>query len=293
MKKTPTTQALHTAALTGLLSLALLSPTTAADFTGSLKGVTITDAQATNKAPTAAFTYTVSGQTVTFNAGDSSDSDGTITEYKWDFGDGSSGTGQNATHSYASYGEYSATLTVADNGKAVSLLQKKIMYGAPAQLIGNSNIGLTTMGDSLDHIYIHKLYGKPLINGKLSKYRVTIATDKSATRAITLGLYTHDSNNNKPLKFVPGSDCGWISYTQTAGETFECTPSGDVPITSNTQYWIGVRGKDYASIRGNLSNDLYYDYYLSQSSSWRDVSGLLGETVKKGTASILQVEVIQ
>ena len=124
--KTPTTQALHTAAFTGLLSLALLPPATAADFTGSLKGVTITDAQATNKPPSATFTYTVSGNTVTFDASGSSDSDGTITEYKWDFGDGSQGSGQQAQHTYNVKTTISITLSLIDNNNGVSITRKLI-----------------------------------------------------------------------------------------------------------------------------------------------------------------------
>jgi hypothetical protein len=129
--KTPTTQALHTAALTGLLSLALLSPATAADFTGNLKGVTITDAQATNKPPTAAFTYTVSGQTVTFDASGSSDSDGTIAEYKWDFGDGNTGTGITVSHQYNTLSSFPVTLTVDDEKNAISILQLNIALLPP------------------------------------------------------------------------------------------------------------------------------------------------------------------
>jgi PKD repeat protein len=145
--KTPTTQALHTAALTGLLSLALLSPATAADFTGNLKGVTITDAQATNKPPTAAFTYTFSGQTVTFDASGSSDTDGTITEYKWDFGDGSSGSGAQVQHTYSAKTATPATLTLIDNNKAVSLTQKTILFQEPFNLAVNfqpSNVAIPT-----------------------------------------------------------------------------------------------------------------------------------------------------
>ena len=69
--------------------------------------------------PVASFTYSPSapevGETVTFDAGNSYDPDGEITNYAWDFGDGTNGTGVTATHSYASASPYSVKLTVTDN----------------------------------------------------------------------------------------------------------------------------------------------------------------------------------
>ncbi|MBK7393685.1 MAG: VCBS repeat-containing protein [Chloracidobacterium sp.] len=41
--------------------------------------------------------------------------DRAIVAYNWDFGDGNFGTGVNATHAYAAYGNYTAKLTVTDN----------------------------------------------------------------------------------------------------------------------------------------------------------------------------------
>ncbi len=53
---------------------------------------------------------------ITLDAGGSTDPDGSITEYEWDFGDGSTpGTGKTVTHGYGSTGVYTATLTVTDN----------------------------------------------------------------------------------------------------------------------------------------------------------------------------------
>ncbi|MGW4426605.1 collagenase, partial [Streptosporangium sp. NPDC004631] len=53
----------------------------------------------TNQAPTAAFTSSVSGATVTFTDG-SSDSDGTIASRAWDFGDGTTSTATNPSKTY-------------------------------------------------------------------------------------------------------------------------------------------------------------------------------------------------
>jgi PKD domain/FG-GAP-like repeat len=58
------------------------------------------------------------GQTVTFSSTGSTDPDGTITSFAWDFGDGSSATTATATHAYATAGTFQAKLTVTDNSGA-------------------------------------------------------------------------------------------------------------------------------------------------------------------------------
>ncbi|MDP6156819.1 MAG: PKD domain-containing protein [Candidatus Thermoplasmatota archaeon] len=49
------------------------------------------------------------------DASGSSDLNGSIENYTWDFGDGSSGSGAHVTHSYSEVGTYNITLTVIDN----------------------------------------------------------------------------------------------------------------------------------------------------------------------------------
>ncbi|GAH14381.1 unnamed protein product, partial [marine sediment metagenome] len=55
------------------------------------------------------------GKEITFNGSNSSDLDGTITEWFWDFGDGTNGTGEITSHNYSTPGTYNVTLTVTDN----------------------------------------------------------------------------------------------------------------------------------------------------------------------------------
>ncbi len=49
---------------------------------------------------------------------DASDPDGSITAWQWDFGDGNTSTGRDATYSYKNDGLYTVTLTVTDNDGA-------------------------------------------------------------------------------------------------------------------------------------------------------------------------------
>jgi bacillopeptidase F len=56
------------------------------------------------------------GETLNFGGSGSSDSDGRIVHYAWDFGDGATGNGITVTHSYSVTGSYTVTLTVTDDG---------------------------------------------------------------------------------------------------------------------------------------------------------------------------------
>lgn len=131
---TTPTKVLHTAALT-LLCAAMASPAKAATtFSGSLKQVTITDAQAANKPPVAAFTHSISGNIVTFNAAGSYDQDGSITKYTWNFGDGSFGEGVLVSHQYSSLSSTPVTLTVVDDKNGASITQQTIAASEPKWL---------------------------------------------------------------------------------------------------------------------------------------------------------------
>jgi hypothetical protein len=59
---------------------------------------------------------TSSGErTIAFDGSGSSDPDGPVGSFAWDFGDGATGSGPKADHTYAKPGTYSAKLTVSDN----------------------------------------------------------------------------------------------------------------------------------------------------------------------------------
>ena len=72
-----------------------------------------------NVPPVANFSDSISNLTVNFTDS-STDSDGTIASRTWTFGDGSTSTATNPSHTYAAAGTYSVKLTVTDNGGATN-----------------------------------------------------------------------------------------------------------------------------------------------------------------------------
>ena len=71
---------------------------------------------------------------VNFDSSGSTDPDGTITNYAWDFGDGNTSDQANPSHSYTIPGAYLATLTVTDDGGLATRQQVLIQATAVNQL---------------------------------------------------------------------------------------------------------------------------------------------------------------
>ena len=61
----------------------------------------------------------VTASEVRFDGGGSSDPDGVIARYDWEFGDGATGTGRTTSHVYRKVGAYAVRLTVTDDSGTV------------------------------------------------------------------------------------------------------------------------------------------------------------------------------
>jgi PKD repeat protein len=90
-------------------------------------GTTATSKTVMNKSPIAIFTESAENvdvdEAISFDAAESYDPDGTIVDYSWDFGDGTTGNGITVSHAYSDDGLYLVTLTVTDNDGAAASAQ--------------------------------------------------------------------------------------------------------------------------------------------------------------------------
>lgn len=101
-----------------------------------------------NAAPVAAFTAQCDFLSCALDATTSSDSDGSITSYAWDFGDGTAGTGSTLTHAFDKPGTYTIALTVTDDDAATgSTTVARTVVAAPTASTVSYVGGAVTQGN--------------------------------------------------------------------------------------------------------------------------------------------------
>jgi PKD repeat protein len=178
-------------------SLALL-PNVTVDFTATGGGA--------NAAPTASFSVSANNLAVSVDASASSDSDGTIASYAWDFGDGTTGSGVTASHTYGAGGTYTITLTVTDDGGASSAATRAATVAAPSS--GGSGGGsvlppvAATIAPSPDFTYAPSL---PSAGDTVTFTPVSIVGPAGGyTRAWDFGDGTTGSGFSPTHTFPPG-----------------------------------------------------------------------------------------
>lgn len=85
-----------------------------------------------NRAPTASFSATCTGDTCTFDGSASADADGNVTTYTWDFGDNSAASGAKVEHKYLTYGPFQVKLSVTDDKLASGVSVQNLTVQQPA-----------------------------------------------------------------------------------------------------------------------------------------------------------------
>jgi PKD repeat protein len=137
-----------------------------------------------NTPPLASFTTTCTSLTCAVNGSGSSDSDGTIVSHAWHFGDGTTGSGATASHTYASAGTYSVTLTVTDDVGASSSQSQNVTAVSPAIHVGDLDRAITSEGNTWTAtvtITLHSISHAGVANATVSVSR----NDGSTTSCIT------------------------------------------------------------------------------------------------------------
>jgi len=163
---------------------------------------------ALNSPPAASFTCNPpSGGvplSVSFNASGSYDSDGNIVSYQWSFGDGSSGSGAELTHTYQNAGSFAAKLTVTDNqgGRDTSSKTITVSVGLspPSWIIGTwgcefatnmyeftpNDVIFTTGSTSLSFNSFYRLLADMNDSATSTSYTVIITTSYEGTTATSV-----------------------------------------------------------------------------------------------------------
>ncbi len=166
-------------------------------------------AAAVNQSPVAVISATpATGTTplvVSLNGSQSSDPDGTIVSYAWDFGDGTNGTGASVSHSYTTAGTFVAKLTVSDDKGKTSSTSKSIVASSVTQpptttLIAPSNLTATASNKVVTLKWLDKssdeegFYVERALNAKTPSYQRVGTVAANATgfnQTVTANTYIY------------------------------------------------------------------------------------------------------
>ncbi len=112
--------------------------------------VTCADRPSPNQPPQARFTMSRSlvgpWEIVAFDAESSTDPDGAIVSYVWDFGDGFTANGVLVRHAYVHSGRFSVVLTVVDNSQTSAAAESEITVDIPPMAAFSASLNTAPWG---------------------------------------------------------------------------------------------------------------------------------------------------
>ncbi len=161
-----------------------------------------------NIPPTASFTDNCTDLDCSFDGSGSSDSDGTIVSYDWNFGDGASDSGVNVSHSYADGGDFDVSLTVTDDGGASNTSTRTITVVDPN---GGPSISLTASVNNRGRVTLN---WSGAVGNRVDVYRN--------------GSFLRRTRNDGQYRDRPGT--GTFTYEICNQGTTDCSNSATVTV---------------------------------------------------------------
>ncbi len=149
---------------------------------------------------------TLTGQPITFDATGSSDPDGQISRYLWNFGDGNMSDQARTTHSYARADVYHVILTVTDNGEMDRTATVAVTVTAlPTSILGG-----------VDRVIPKAVGTAPLLDSPVLVYMGVYTSNRLLYQEYNIPL-------NPPFSGIATSSASWLELKPTAFERISGT----------------------------------------------------------------------
>lgn len=209
------------------------------------------------------------GTSINFNGTLSYDSDGTVSSWSWNFGDGSSGVGATTSHTYVSAGNFTVTLTVTDNAGVTGITTSQIrVIGQPPTVSIVPSTATPSSGQTVTiSITASDPYGS-IVTTQVNWGDGTTSTLGAATSASH--AYTLTGTTSKPYTIT-------VTVTNGSGQSTSATSTVTVqPQTSSSN--------------GNLSLPLYYFGILAIAIAALLVGGFLAFRRHRVTHARLKID---
>jgi len=176
---------------------------------------------------------------VNFSSAGSYDADGSITSYQWDFGDGTTSTLANPSHTYTAENNFVVTLSVTDNGGLTETATTTANITAVTVPISNAPDMCSVQGPQSGG---EAQAGQAICLGNIGTSWFTIGdVSGHSSIAISTGHGAGDLN----LEF---SNMGWPNGSNNHGASNNVGNAECIYLTNMTEYW------GYIKVSGAASN---------------------------------------
>ena len=226
-----------------------------------------------NQPPTAAFNHSCTELDCDFTD-TSSDSDGSVTGWSWDFGDGNNSIAQNPSHSYAADGTYTVELTATDNEGATDVTSTQVSVSttpsftdvvANADLFGSGTVSGTYADTQTDNGNAQSIYERESGGKKQNRYSFLVHTWQfnlpvNAMATVYANAWSGGSGDDD-FRFSWSTDNN--SYTEmfTVAST-DATNTESFLLPANTSGTLYVRVEDTDQTPGNRTRDTVFVDHL-------------------------------
>lgn len=177
-----------------------------------------------NAKPAAVFSFNCIKRECSFDASESRDSDGEITTYRWDFGDGTSGSGRTSEHRFSANGSYTVALTVHDDRGKYAVVEQTV------QVDGVNLAPQASFTVDCDGLVCRLDAGGSTDDGHIVSYRWILGDGKAATGRTVSHTF-------------PASGKYSIRLTVRDNETAESSSSRTVSVEAPREIALNVSGR--------------------------------------------------
>jgi PKD repeat protein len=163
--------------------------------------------------PTAFFFFSpenpLAGDTITFNASLSTPNGGTITNYHWDFGDGTNETGVIVAHAYTTAGNYTVSLTITDSEGLSDTENKSVIVQATP--VFTHDVSILSVTPSATQVDL----------GQVLNITVVVRNEGNATETFYVSLYYNNNiiGTQTVTNLAPSAEKELIFSWNTTGVT--------------------------------------------------------------------------
>jgi PKD repeat protein len=222
--------------------------------------LTIDVSEDSNIPPSADFAASPSSGTaplaVSFDGSTSSDVDGTIASYAWNFGNGQNGSGPTPPAvTYTLPGTYVATLTVTDNRGATGSVSQTITVNRPPNVTPTANVAATPSTGSAPLLVQLSSAGSVDPDGAISSYAWNFGNGQTSTSPNPSAVYNTPGTYSVSLTVTDNDGASAVKSTTVTVNPPNVAPVPVIaatPLTGSAPLKVNVNGAGSSDADGSI-----------------------------------------